>query len=408
MTVTHNSERELEALLASVDRHLPGVRVIVVDNGSSDRSVEVARGRRSVTAVSLDAQPGLRRRRATAAWRRSRARAVAFVNPDVELLDDSLLELASEALRADRPERLLAPRVLNGDLSDQDSVHPRPASAADLVRALVAAGARPAGARRRAMAVAVGRSAPGRLGGRLRARRADRDVARGWGRSTRRSSCMARTSSSGCARRDEGVETWFWPAARVVHHGAHAARSRSSRASRSSGSRAPATRSSSGGSGAGGRRSTIAPQAVTFALAAGGQTRARASRPSANASNCARCGRCGPSGSARVSRARACCSAAAVAVAVVLIGIAALMSARGTPPVQPPEATSTSTPSRSQTFTDARPDGRDQRPPAPAGPGRRAVRRQRQLPLQRQRFHRPPGRYAARGAAAHRRHDRAQ
>src|SRR2546421_103321 len=54
------------------------------------------------------------------------------LNPDVELLDDSLLLLAAEAMRADRPERLLAPLVLSPDGSRQDTVHPLPTSGADL------------------------------------------------------------------------------------------------------------------------------------------------------------------------------------------------------------------------------------------------------------------------------------
>ncbi len=43
VTVTHNSEPELRTLLASVARQLPGASVVVVDSGSSDGSVDVAR-----------------------------------------------------------------------------------------------------------------------------------------------------------------------------------------------------------------------------------------------------------------------------------------------------------------------------------------------------------------------------
>src|SRR5262249_868311 len=44
VTVTHNSARELEALLLSVDRHLPGTPVVVVDCASQDGTLDVARG----------------------------------------------------------------------------------------------------------------------------------------------------------------------------------------------------------------------------------------------------------------------------------------------------------------------------------------------------------------------------
>src|SRR5947207_2803067 len=67
----------------------------------------------------------------------------ALVNPDVELLDDSLLAIGWEALRGDAPERLLAPLVLSADGSRQDTVHPVPVSAADLARSLIPPGALP-------------------------------------------------------------------------------------------------------------------------------------------------------------------------------------------------------------------------------------------------------------------------
>src|SRR5207244_3388149 len=43
VTVTHDSEPELARLLASVDRHLPGAQLIVVDSGSRDGSAALAR-----------------------------------------------------------------------------------------------------------------------------------------------------------------------------------------------------------------------------------------------------------------------------------------------------------------------------------------------------------------------------
>ena len=48
------------------------------------------------------------------------APVVALLNPDVELIDGSLRDLAAEAARTDRPTRLLAPRVLLPDGTRQD------------------------------------------------------------------------------------------------------------------------------------------------------------------------------------------------------------------------------------------------------------------------------------------------
>ena len=64
VTVTHDSEPELRALLASVERHLPGARVVVVDSGSSRRrprrGARLADGR--ATSIDLGENVGLRPR----------------------------------------------------------------------------------------------------------------------------------------------------------------------------------------------------------------------------------------------------------------------------------------------------------------------------------------------------------
>ena len=58
----------------------------------------------------------------------------AFVNPDVELLDDGLARLARDAPAGGA---LLAPRLLNADGSVQDSAHPLPGRIGALVPALL-------------------------------------------------------------------------------------------------------------------------------------------------------------------------------------------------------------------------------------------------------------------------------
>jgi N-acetylglucosaminyl-diphospho-decaprenol L-rhamnosyltransferase len=59
----------------------------------------------------------------------------ALLNPDVELLDDSLVALARASVA--HPGFLLAPLVLSPDGSRQDTVHARPASVADLAETVV-------------------------------------------------------------------------------------------------------------------------------------------------------------------------------------------------------------------------------------------------------------------------------
>jgi GT2 family glycosyltransferase len=65
---------------------------------------------------------------------RASAPVTALVNPDVELLDAGLAQLADEARAA---RAILAPRLLNSDGSIQDSAHPRPGTLEGLVPALL-------------------------------------------------------------------------------------------------------------------------------------------------------------------------------------------------------------------------------------------------------------------------------
>jgi N-acetylglucosaminyl-diphospho-decaprenol L-rhamnosyltransferase len=221
VTVTHNSERELAALLASADRHLPGVRVVVVDCASDDGSLAVARGHPRVSSVALSENVGFGRG-CNRGLESTQAAVVALVNPDVELLDDSLLALAAEAARPDLPQRLLAPRVLNTDGSVQDTAHPLPGSPADLIRALVPPAA-----------------LPGPAGTALAPWRTERPRRVGWAvgcalvAQTRTLRALGPFDDSmfmygedlelGLHARRLGVQTWLWPAARVVHHRGHSA-----------------------------------------------------------------------------------------------------------------------------------------------------------------------------------------
>ena len=50
VTVIHNSAPELARLLDSVERHLPGAQLVVVDSGSSDDGAALARGWRAGAA----------------------------------------------------------------------------------------------------------------------------------------------------------------------------------------------------------------------------------------------------------------------------------------------------------------------------------------------------------------------
>ena len=133
VTVIHDSERELAVLLSSLARlPEPRPRVIVVDSGSSDDGPELA-AERGAEVVPLDGNRGFGAG-CNAGIQRVEEPVTAFVNPDVELLDDGLAGLAQDALAGGS---LLAPRLLNADGTVQDSAHPLPGRLGTLVPAVL-------------------------------------------------------------------------------------------------------------------------------------------------------------------------------------------------------------------------------------------------------------------------------
>jgi glycosyltransferase involved in cell wall biosynthesis/GT2 family glycosyltransferase len=218
VTVSFNSEAVLGALLDSTARHLPGVRVIVVDCGSTDDSLGIAG--KHPAAVSVPAGANLGFGRGTNLGLAHVTEPVTvFVNPDVELIDDSLLSLAA-ALAAGQPDRLLAPLVLTPAGTRQDTVHPLPGSAAELARLVLSPG-----------------HVPGPLGTAIAPWRSRRPRPVGWavgcalaGRTTTLRALGPFSDSIfmygedlelGLRAAGSGVPTWFWPVARVIHRGAH-------------------------------------------------------------------------------------------------------------------------------------------------------------------------------------------
>ena len=133
VTVIHDSEQELRGLLGSlVQLPEPRPRVVVVDSGSTDGGAALA-AERGAEVVRLDGNRGFGAG-CNAGIERVEEPVTAFVNPDVELLDDGLARLARDALAGGA---LLAPRLLNGDGTVQDSAHPLPGRAGSLVPAVL-------------------------------------------------------------------------------------------------------------------------------------------------------------------------------------------------------------------------------------------------------------------------------
>lgn len=219
VTVTHNSARQLSELLKSIREHLPGVRVVVVDCASDDDSVEVARASPAAVSVPLTENVGYGRASNVGVGEIA-APVTVIINPDVVLLDDSLLRLAQEALRADLPERLLAPLVLNRDGSRQDTVHPVPGSTADLAKALIPPATLPGRLR---LALEPWRSRqPRRAGWAVGCAVAGRTATlRRLGPFDDSIFLYGEDMDLGLRAAQLGIQTWFWPHASLVHLRAH-------------------------------------------------------------------------------------------------------------------------------------------------------------------------------------------
>jgi GT2 family glycosyltransferase len=146
VVVIHDSAPVVTRLLESLDRHAAGAaRTIVVDTCSVDDGAERAR-EWAAEVVELPDNPGFGAAN-NAGLERARHDVTALLNPDVELLDGGLLRLVERARHTDA---LLFPRLLNPDGTIQDSAHPVPGRARELLPALLHPRALPRPLRERA------------------------------------------------------------------------------------------------------------------------------------------------------------------------------------------------------------------------------------------------------------------
>jgi GT2 family glycosyltransferase len=133
VTVLHQSAPEVPRLLRSIDAHLhPHPQIVAVDSGSTDAGADLAR-EAGAEVIVLEGNPGFGAA-TNAGVQLARHDVTALLNPDCELLDGGLAELAARATTADA---LLVPRLLDPDGSPQRSAHSLPGRPASLLRAVL-------------------------------------------------------------------------------------------------------------------------------------------------------------------------------------------------------------------------------------------------------------------------------
>ncbi|KKS65026.1 hypothetical protein A3A14_00875 [Candidatus Daviesbacteria bacterium RIFCSPLOWO2_01_FULL_43_38] len=124
--VTFNNEETIKNCLGSIFLNSPGVEVIVVDNNSNDRTVDIIKGFRDKVILL---QPGENLGFSKAnnlGVDRAKLDFLIFLNPDTEVLQKSGLEKLREAL-VDNPDfGLLGPKLVYPNNEQQKSVRNLP------------------------------------------------------------------------------------------------------------------------------------------------------------------------------------------------------------------------------------------------------------------------------------------
>lgn len=221
VTVIHNSAPDLSRLLASISRHLPATEVIVVDSGSSDAGPAIAsQWAGHAKVLALDGNLGFGAGCVLGMGVATRS-VTGLVNPDVEFVDSSLAGIAAALADPATPERLVCPSLIHPDGRRQDAVHPVPAAAGDIIRAVIPAPLLPRPLARIAEPHRMDRA--GRVGWAVAACLIGRTkTLMDLGPFDPAVHLYAEDLDLCLRAAEKGIETWFDPSARAVHREAHA------------------------------------------------------------------------------------------------------------------------------------------------------------------------------------------
>ena len=115
ITVTYNSRAALEEFWSGAHDMPEGVEWIVVDNGSTDGSADLARSLGATVVIERNANLGFSSSN-NEGFRSARGSFIGFVNPDIRINFDDLAQLHSVA---EAENAILSPQLLNADGSLQ-------------------------------------------------------------------------------------------------------------------------------------------------------------------------------------------------------------------------------------------------------------------------------------------------
>jgi N-acetylglucosaminyl-diphospho-decaprenol L-rhamnosyltransferase len=215
--VLHRSHDELAALLRSLERvPAPAPRLVVVDSGPDDGGADLA-ARHGAHVILRRDNPGFGAAN-NAGLEHVSEDVTVLLNPDTEILDDSLARLA--AIAREHPKALHAPRLLNPDGSVQRSAHPLPGTVGALLPALIHPAALPRALRERAepYRASTARTVGWAIAACLAASTA---TLKALGPFDPAVHLLAEDMELGLRARAEGIPTVLHPDLRVRHHGGH-------------------------------------------------------------------------------------------------------------------------------------------------------------------------------------------
>ena len=119
---TWNTAKITQKCVETINKYIPNSEIIVVDNGSTDNTVEVLSKIKKIKIVENHTNLGFAKAN-NIGLKKSTSDYVVFMNSDIELIDKSLLNMV--VYLKDNPNiGLIGPMFLYPDMSPQPSVFP--------------------------------------------------------------------------------------------------------------------------------------------------------------------------------------------------------------------------------------------------------------------------------------------